>query len=158
MTEAERSEAPSPLPAPDSGAEAPAADGARVPEALMDLFQEPALGLVSYHDRHDRIVTWPMWVDVDPADGRLITSSPVGSRKGRALRARPEVSVAIVSTTNPWRWLSISGRVTEIRPDEGLAFIDRMSRRYTGTDYPRRTPRETFHITIDRLSHAAGRR
>jgi len=129
-----------------------------VPVELMDLFEEPALGMVSYHDRRGRIVTWPMWVDLDRSDGRILASSPVGSRKGRALRARPEVAVAIVSGHDPWRWLSASGRVTDIRPDLDLAFIDRMSRRYTGADYPRRTPREVFHITIDRLGHSAGRR
>lgn len=130
----------------------------QVPDELLDLFDEPALGHVLYHDGRGRIVTWPMWVNFDRGDGRILTSSPVGSRKGRALRTRPEVAVSIVSTRNPWRWLSISGRVTDIRPDEDLGFIDRMSRRYTGADYPRRTPRETFRITIDRLSHTAGRR
>jgi len=129
-----------------------------LPDELVDLFEEPALGMVSYLDRRGRIVTWPMWVDLDRSDGRILTSSPVGSRKGRALRARPDVAVAVVSSRDPWRWLSASGRVTDIRPDRGLAFIDRMARRYTGRDYPRHTPREVFHITIDRMSHSAGRR
>lgn len=123
---------------------------AKIPDALLDVFQEPALGHVSYLNAKGQIVTFPMWVDFDGE--HLLTSSPVGSRKGKSLRERPQVSVSIVSTTNPWHWLSISGRVVDIRPDENLAFIDRMSQRYTGTAYSRRTPREIFTIAIDRAS------
>lgn len=123
---------------------------AKIPDALLDLFQEPALGHVSYLNAKGQLVTFPMWVDFDGE--HLLTSSPVGSRKGKALRERPQVSVSIVSTKNPWHWLSISGRVVDIRPDENLAFIDRMSQRYTGTAYSRRTPREIFTIAIDRAS------
>ncbi len=69
-----------------------------------------------------------------------------------------DATALCVINRDPWHWLSASGRVTDIRPDGDLAYIDRMSRRYTGADDPRRTPREVFHITIDRLSHSPGRR
>jgi PPOX class probable F420-dependent enzyme len=121
----------------------------RVSESMLDLFEEPALGHISYHNGKGQIVTFPMWVDHDGE--HLLVSSPVGSRKGRSLRARPDVSVEIVSTKNPWRWLSASGRVVRIEPDENLAFIDRMSQKYTGSAYQRRTQREIFVIEIDRI-------
>jgi len=121
---------------------------AKVPENLLDLFEEPALGQVSYLNDKGQIVTFPMWVDFDGT--HLLTSSPVGSKKGQALRKRPQVGASIVSAKNPWHWLSISGRVVDIRPDENLAFIDRMSHKYTGSGYQRRTPREIFTIEIDR--------
>ena len=123
-----------------------------IPADLLDLFAEPAIGHVSYLSDRDQIVTFPLWVDYDGQ--HLLTSSPVGSKKGRALRARPGVAVSIVSTTNQWHWLSASGRVVDIRPDEDLAFIDRMSLKYTGAAYRRRTPREVFVIEIDRLRHS----
>ena len=121
-----------------------------IPEELRDLFDEPALGHVSYLNRKGQIVTFPMWVDLD--GDRILTSSPVGSRKGKSLRERDHVAVSIVSTKNPWHWVSVSGRVIDIQPDEDLAFIDRMSRKYVGSDYQRRTPREIFTIAIDRVS------
>lgn len=122
---------------------------ATIPEQLRDLFEEPALAHVSYLDGKGRIVTFPMWVDFDGE--RLLVSSPVGSKKGKAFRERPQVSVSIVSPNNPWHWVSASGRVGEIEPDEDLKFIDRMARKYTGKDYERRTPREIFKIAIDRV-------
>ena len=121
-----------------------------IPEALRDLFDEPALAHVSYLNRKGQIVTYPMWVDFDGQ--HLVVSSPVGSRKGEALRERPQVAVSIVGTKNPWHWLSVSGRVVDVQPDDNLEFIDRMSRKYTGSDYQRRTPREIFKIAIDRVS------
>jgi len=121
-----------------------------IPDQLRDLFDEPALGHVSYLNRKDQIVTFPIWTDFD--GDHVLVSSPVGSRKGKALRERPQVAVSIVSTKDPWHWVSVSGRVVDIQPDQDLEFIDRMSQKYVGRDYERRTPREIFTIAIDRVS------
>jgi hypothetical protein len=64
------------------------------------------------------------------------------------------VGVAIVTTKTPWRWLSLSGRVIQIRLDAGLALIDRMSQKYVGQAYQRRTRREVFVIELDRVGHS----
>jgi PPOX class probable F420-dependent enzyme len=131
---------------------------ASIPDDLRDIFDEPALAHVSYLNRKGQIVTFPMWVDFDGE--HILVSSPMGSRKGKSFRERPDVAVSIVSTKNPWHWLSVSGRVVDIRPDENLAFIDRMSQKYTGKNYERRTPREIFTIEVDRVSSSGqwGRR
>jgi hypothetical protein len=125
---------------------------ATIPHDLLDLFEEPALGHISYLNDREQIVTFPIWVDFDGT--RILASSPVGSRKGAALRTRPNVAVSIVGLKNPFHWLSVSGRVTGFTPDHDLGFIDRMSRKYLGTDYQRRTPREVFTIEIDRVSNS----
>jgi PPOX class probable F420-dependent enzyme len=123
-----------------------------IPRELLDIFDEPALGHVSYLSERGQIVTFPLWVDFDGT--MLLTSSPIGSRKGAALRARPQVAVSIVSTKNPFQWVSVSGRVTGVMPDQDLAFINRMSRKYVGAPYADQTPREVFTIEIDRVSHS----
>jgi len=121
-----------------------------IPGELRDLFEEPALAHVSYVNDRAQIVTWPMWVDFDGE--HLLISSPVGSHKGRSFRERPSVAISIVSGKNPWHWLSVSGRIVDIQPDDDLVFIDRMSHKYTGADYHRRSPREVFTIATDRVS------
>ncbi|HEY8761618.1 MAG TPA: pyridoxamine 5'-phosphate oxidase family protein [Candidatus Dormibacteraeota bacterium] len=126
-----------------------------IPDELRDLFDEPALAHVSYLNRKGQIVSFPLWVDRD--GDRILVSSPVGSRKGKSLRERDQVAVSIVSAKNPWHWVSVSGRVVDIQPDDNLAFIDRMAQKYLGTNYERRTPREIFTIAIDRVSPSGSR-
>jgi hypothetical protein len=48
--------------------------------------------------------------------------------------------------------IEASGRVVDISLTTTFEFIDRMSRKYTGSDYQRRIPREIFKIAIDRVS------
>jgi len=91
-----------------------------------------------------------MWVDLD--GDHILISSPVGSRKGQSLRERDQVPSSVVSSQNSWHWVSVSGRVIDIQPDQDLKFIDRMAQKYVGKDYERRTPREVFTIAIDRVS------
>jgi hypothetical protein len=66
--------------------------------------------------------------------------------------------LSAVDRTDPWRFLVIRGRVVEMRPDEGLAMIDRLSHRYVGTPYRRRdVEREIFVIEIDDVQSRRGR-
>ena len=47
--------------------------------------------------------------------------------------------------------MSLIGRVVELRDDEGLADINRISRHYTGSDYPdQQRPRVTAVVEVDR--------
>lgn len=127
-----------------------------IPAELVDLLTGSTLGHVSVITPRGALTNHIMWVDYQ--DGRVLTSSRVGSAKGRALRADPRVAVSVVDRANPWRWISVSGRVVEIRPDTGLAFIDKMSRRYTGRDYVMRDmAREIFVIEPERVRSSTGR-
>jgi PPOX class probable F420-dependent enzyme len=128
----------------------------QVPAEMVDLLTGSTLGHVAVLTPRGVLASHVMWVDYE--DGRVLTSSRVGSAKGKALRADPRVTISVVDRANPWRWISISGRVVEIRPDAGLAFIDRMSRRYTGRDYMmREMEREIFVIEPQRVRSSSGR-
>jgi len=126
-----------------------------IPGGLAYLLQTNLLAHVSLTEADGSIVTHVMWVDYDGE--HILTSSPTASYKSRALRARPQVAVSVVDPASPGRRLSISGRVTEIHADEGLAFINKLSQRYTGTRYPRPGMREVFVITPDRVRAFGGR-
>lgn len=128
----------------------------QVPAELVDLLTGSTLGHFAVVTPKGVLASHVMWVDYE--DGRVLTSSRVGSAKGKALRADPRVAISVVDRANPWRWVSISGRVVEIRPDTGLAFIDKMSRRYTGRDYMMRDmEREVFVIEPERVRSSTGR-
>ncbi|MGH2466792.1 MAG: pyridoxamine 5'-phosphate oxidase family protein [Candidatus Limnocylindrales bacterium] len=95
------------------------------------------------------LIAYVVWVDYDGA--HILTGSPIGSYKGRALRKRPQVAISVVDPKDPWRRLSISGHVVDFRPDADLALINKLSERYVGTPYPRPDEREVFAIEPDKV-------
>jgi len=130
---------------------------ATIPPELRDLVTTNVVGHVTLVMPSGRLITHVMWIDA--VDGRLLTSSRVGSAKGHAWRVDPRVAISVVDPADPWRWISISGRVVEIRPDTDLAFIDKLARRYMGHDYPMRDlAREVFVIEPERVRSAPGGR
>jgi PPOX class probable F420-dependent enzyme len=129
---------------------------ATVPDDLLDLLTSDRIGHVSSLRRDGSIAQHLMWIDWDGE--HVLTSSPVGSRKGANWRRDPHVTLSVVDRDDPWRLLVIRGRVTDTRPDEGLAFIDKMSLRYTGQPYRRRDmAREVFVITPEHVTAMRGR-
>lgn len=128
-----------------------------IPAELLDLVTTNVPAHITYAKPDGSLVTNVMWVDFDGHN--ILTSSMIGSYKGNAFRAHhPQVAVSVVDPRSQWRRLSISGRVTDIRPDEGLAFINKLSERYTGEPYPRPNPREIYVITLDKVRAFTGRR
>jgi PPOX class probable F420-dependent enzyme len=130
-------------------------DELTVPEDLAYLLTTDHIGHVASIRPDGTIATHLMWVDWDGE--HVLTSSPVGSRKGSNWRANPHASVSVVDRDDDWRNVIVRGRVTEIRPDTDLEFIDRMSQRYTGAPYRRRDwQREVFVITPDHVTASRG--
>ena len=73
------------------------------------------------------------------------------------LRHDPRVSLTVLDKDDWYTHLSIVGRVVEMKDDEGLADIDRLSQHYRAQAYPNReSPRVSAWIEIDRY-HGWGR-
>jgi PPOX class probable F420-dependent enzyme len=129
---------------------------ATIPDELTDLLTTNVLGHVSAVRRDGSMAHYLMWMDWDGE--HVLTSSMVGSRKAAHWVRDPHVTVSVVDDDNDWRFLIIRGRVVETRPDDGLAFIDKMSERYTGQPYRfRERPREIFVIEPDHVIARTGR-
>ncbi|MDP9250559.1 MAG: pyridoxamine 5'-phosphate oxidase family protein [Chloroflexota bacterium] len=129
---------------------------ATIPEDLVDLLTSDVLATVAAQRPDGSIALYLMWIDHE--GGRLLTSSRVGSRKAENWQRNPTVSVSAVDHADPWRFLILRGRVVGTRPDEGLAFIDKLSVRYLGALYRMRNfEREIFEIEIDHVQASGGR-
>lgn len=82
--------------------------------------------------------TVPVWVAVEGEHVAFFTQP--GSRKARNVAADPRVALSLVDERNPYRSLTLRGRVARtVEGDEALAIMDRMAQRYTGQDFPMRT-------------------
>ena len=128
-------------------------DDRTIPSDLTDLLTTDRIGHVAWVRPDGSIATHIMWIDWDGE--HVLTSSPMGSVKGEHARRNPNVSVS-VTDDDPWRYVVVRGRVTEIRPDVGLEFINKMSERYTGGPYGRPGDREVFVITPDHVTSSRG--
>ena len=130
-------------------------DPLTIPDDLAYLLTTDHVGHVSTIRDDGSIATHIMWIDWDGS--HVLTSSVVGSRKGANWRANPQVAVSVVDHDDDWRYVIVRGRVTDIRPDDGLQFIDKMSVRYTGAAYRRRDmEREVFVITPEHVITSHG--
>ncbi|MEU6524755.1 PPOX class F420-dependent oxidoreductase [Streptomyces sp. NPDC046924] len=90
--------------------------------------------------------TWYVW-----EDGRALISLDEGRVRLKHLRRDPRVTLTVLDEENWYTHVTLIGRVVELKDDEGLADIDRLSRHYTGNPYPDRVrSRVSAWIEVDR--------
>ena len=82
--------------------------------------------------------TVPIWAGLE--DGRIVFFTQPTSRKARNVAREPRVALSVVDRQNPYLMASVRGRVADtIEGEPALAIIDRISRDYTGEDFPMRS-------------------
>jgi PPOX class probable F420-dependent enzyme len=80
----------------------------------------------------------PAWVCL--VDGRIGFFTQERSRKARNLARDGRVAISIADHDSPYEMAQVRGRVVERWEGErALEVMDRMARRYTGSDFPLRT-------------------
>jgi PPOX class probable F420-dependent enzyme len=106
-----------------------------IPEKFRDLFSKRAFGSLGTLMPDGRPQVTPVWVDLE--GDLIVINSAKGRQKDRNLRRDPRVSLAIIDPENPYRYLEIRGKVTEITEQGAAAHIDKMAKKYLGVDkYP----------------------
>ena len=96
-----------------------------------------------------------VWVDADDED--VLFNTIVGRAKERHVRADPRVSVLVPNPSNPYEWVSVSGRA-RLDTDGAVDMIHHLSRKYDGQDYPAEAlaqgPRITARIDVEKVDSA----
>jgi PPOX class probable F420-dependent enzyme len=83
----------------------------------------------------------PVWVDFDGT--HVLVNTAKGRVKTKNLEREKRVALSIADPENPYRYLGIQGRVTEMTESGGDAHIDKMAKKYMDKDtYPFRAPGE----------------
>jgi PPOX class probable F420-dependent enzyme len=122
-----------------------------------DLFSRPLLGWATVirpdGTPHNSVV----WLDVDGDE--LLLNTAIDRAKERYLRDNPAVSVSVLDPDDAFSWASVTGTAT-LRTEDGDEVIDRLARKYTGTDYQWHKPHETritVRVKVDRVNEQSGR-
>jgi PPOX class probable F420-dependent enzyme len=83
----------------------------------------------------------PVWVDEQ--DGYVLINSAAGRVKDKNVRRNPSVAISATDPDNPYRMVTIRGKVVEYTTEGADDHIDKMAQKYMGKDkYPFRTPGE----------------
>lgn len=120
-----------------------------LPEAAIAMLRKPNPAVIATLKPDGQPVTAATWYLWD--DGRILVNMDEGRRRLSHLRKDPRVSLTVLAESGWYTHVSVVGRVVDLRDDDGLADIDRLSRHYTGRPYPRRDRgRVSAVIEIDR--------
>jgi PPOX class probable F420-dependent enzyme len=125
-----------------------------IPEKFRDLFQKRAFANLATLMPDGRPQVTPVWIDYD--GGRLIVNTAKGRQKDRNMRRDPRVSLSIVDPDNPYRYLEVRGKVSEVTEKGADTHIDKMAKKYLDKDkYPYAQPGEVrvmYKITPEHTS------
>ena len=130
---------------------------ATIPATHQDLLQKPAFANLATLNPDGSPQVTPVWFEYDGQ--HVVVNTARGRVKDRNLQHEPRVALSIMDPANPYRYLGIQGRVTEMTETGADAGIDRLAKKYLGKDkYPWRGPNEVrvlVKITPDKI-HTMG--
>ena len=125
-----------------------------IPDKFRDLFHKRAFANLATLMPDGRPQVTPVWVDYDGS--RILVNTAKGRVKDKNMRRDPRVSVSISDPDNPYRYVEVRGKVSEVTENGADAHIDKMAKKYLDKDkYPFRQPGEVrviFKITPEKTS------
>ena len=128
-----------------------------IPEKYLDLFKKKAFANLGTIMPDGSPQVTPVWFEFD---GKyVVINSAKGRTKDKNMRRNPIVALSIQDPDNPYRHLSIRGKVVEITEKGADEHIDKLTKKYTGQDkYPYRGPGEVrvMYKIAPEHTHAMG--
>ncbi len=113
------------------------AEAVSIPEKYRDLvqFDKKAFASLGTIMPDGRPQVTPVWFDYDGTN--LIINSARGRQKDLNIRRDPRITLTIVDPQNPYRYMEVRGRVTDITQEGARDSINKLAKKYMGKDvYP----------------------
>ncbi|MXP19774.1 TIGR03618 family F420-dependent PPOX class oxidoreductase [Gordonia sp. HNM0687] len=119
-----------------------------LPPTVREMLAQPNPSVMATLRKDGSPVSAATWYLMD-GDRVLLNMDDGRARLGH-LRRDPRVTLTVLAE-NWYTHVTLLGRVIELRADDELADIDRLSRHYTGNPYPQRDrPRTTAVMEVER--------
>jgi PPOX class probable F420-dependent enzyme len=119
-----------------------------LPARLVEFLRRPnpaVMATVAADGRPVTVATWYLLED----DGRILLGLDAGRARLKHLQKDPRISLTVLPQDDWYSHVSLQGDAVSIGDDVALRDIDRLSRHYTGGDYPNRErPRVTVQVEI----------
>jgi PPOX class probable F420-dependent enzyme len=108
-----------------------------IPAAFSDLAQKKTFAQLATLMADGTPQVTPVWWEYDGT--HVVINSAKGRTKDKNMRRNPNVALSVQDPENPYRHLSLKGKVVEITENGADAHIDKLAKKYTGKDvYPNR--------------------
>ncbi|HTD43908.1 MAG TPA: PPOX class F420-dependent oxidoreductase [Bryobacteraceae bacterium] len=112
-----------------------------IPEKYLDLTQKKAFAQLATLMPDGSPHVAPVWFEYDGK--HIVINTAKGRVKDLNMRRDPRVGIDVVDPDNPYRHLSIRGRVLDVTEKGADEHIDKLTKKYIGQDkYPYRGPGE----------------
>ncbi|MCK9794859.1 TIGR03618 family F420-dependent PPOX class oxidoreductase [Isoptericola sp. 4D.3] len=132
-------------PAPTS---APGLGPGHLPDLARSLVAEPHVAHLATLLPDGSPHSVPLWVAWE--GDRLAFLTGLRSQKARNVDRDPRVAISVTHSERPWEMAMLRGHVSCVLVgDTGWAVVDRISRLYTGADYPRGEERIAFLVDVE---------
>lgn len=96
----------------------------------------------------------PVWIDHE--GGHIRVNSARGRVKDKNMRRTPDVAISMTDPENPYKFISVKGKVVEVTEDGADAHIDALAYKYLGQEtYPYRQDGEVrviYKIEVQQVS------
>jgi PPOX class probable F420-dependent enzyme len=130
---------------------------AAIPEKYEDLFHKKSFAQLATLMPDGSPHVAPVWFEYDGSN--ILVNTAKGRVKDQNMRRDPRVGLDILDPDNPYRHLSVRGRVVDITEKGADEHIDKLTKKYIGQDkYPYRGPGEVrviYKIQPERV-HSMG--
>jgi PPOX class probable F420-dependent enzyme len=110
---------------------------AAIPEKYHDILEKKAFAQLATIMPDGSPQVSPVWFDFDGQN--ILVNTAKGRVKDQNMRRDKRVGLDIIDPDNPYRHVSIRGKVVDITEDGADAHIDKLAKKYIGQDrYPYR--------------------
>jgi PPOX class probable F420-dependent enzyme len=120
---------------------------APLPDEVVEFLKAPHAAVISTVRSDGAPYSAATWYDWD--DGRILVNMDFERLRLSHMRRDPRVAVTVLDIGDWYRAVTVLGTVVEIRDDDGLADIDRLSVRYRGAPYRNRERKRVGTSTRD---------
>jgi PPOX class probable F420-dependent enzyme len=101
-------------------------------DARLELFDSTNLVYLSTLMPDGSPQVTPLWVEL--RDDEFLINTAEHRLKTRNMRRDPRVALAVHDATNPYRYVTVRGRVTSITTDGAAELNDRLAQKYMGVE------------------------
>ncbi|MFC7155615.1 PPOX class F420-dependent oxidoreductase [Halomarina halobia] len=120
-----------------------------IPQEFHDLFEKRTFAHVATVMPDGTPQVTPVWVDYDADAEELLVNTARGRLKERNVSRDPKVGVSLVDPDDPYRFVSVRGRVTDLQEERADEHINELAKRYMGVDeYPNRDAESGARVIV----------